>query len=65
MKDRVTPAIVRVFIGLGILFIISAVLLLIFSNEVVTPSFYLVIFGTAILNFIIAIYLNRKNKKNN
>lgn len=65
MKDRVTPAIVRVFIGLGILLIISAVLLLIFSNEEVTPSFYLVILGAAILNFLIAFYLNRKNKKNN
>ncbi len=65
MKDRVTPAIIRVFIGLGILLLICLVLLALFANEEVSPSFYLVVFGAAMLNFIIAYYLNRKNKKNN
>ena len=58
-------AIVKIFMALGVLLIISVILIYIYANQEVKPSFYLVLIGSAILNFIIAIYLNRKNKKNN
>ena len=64
-KDPMLSAIVKIFMALGVLLIISVILIYIYANQEVKPSFYLVLIGSAILNFIIAIYLNRKNKKNN